>query len=285
MLNRKFKLIKKFPGSPNVGTEVKFQKGIGFSNTYFSNTSGHSYWYHPEDVENNPEFWEEITEKNWEILSFNCLTGNKSDVGQLFTRIDNTDNFRWDTVIFPISYILRKLWNPLKGGYVIHSVKRLSDGEIFSIGDKIKSEPFVTRRGFTVIDEIYYNEHKQLSYKTCKGEVPRTFVFCEDTVHYKEVPLFITEDGVEIFEGDKFYPVCIEEGYGYKPFEFIPQRWSSVPSAPWFRYFSTEQAAKQYIEDNKPIYSKKQTIQMIRDFDWDVNDFEGLDSIYKKYLI
>lgn len=64
-------------------------------------------------------------------------------------------------------------------------------------------------------------------------------------------PLFKTEDGVEIFEGDYFWHVDPWWGVGrdlcgkeFKPFK-------------GYKQFSTKEAAKDYVEMYKPIYSRK----------------------------
>ena len=100
---KKYKLIKKFPGSDELGTiitgskETMYSKGLGYRNYD---------WAH---VEIHPEFWEEIVEKDYEILS------------QTSVRVCNPkDNYKVVRNTTP----------------VIHSVKRLSDGEVFSVGDK-----------------------------------------------------------------------------------------------------------------------------------------------------
>lgn len=159
---KKYKLIKKFPNSPDVGTEIIFKKGITFSNTYCANTTGQSYWYYPEDVENYPEFWEEVMEK----------------------------------------------------------------------------KSFIT-----------------------------------------------TEDKVKIFEGDIVW--FISRNLNKEDWKFPLA--TTVSKDTLFRehhiYFASEKAAKQYIEDNKPIYSKKQAIKMLQKFDSDVNQYEDDIMDYEKYLI
>ena len=64
-------------------------------------------------IENYPEFWEEVVvKKDYEILS--VITNNNKFIEKVYNQ---------DATIEPY-------WK-------IHSVKRLSDGEIFTIGDKV----------------------------------------------------------------------------------------------------------------------------------------------------
>lgn len=111
----KYKLIKDYPGSPcEVGEIVS------------------SSWSHIKHlkVEEFPEFWERVPEKDYEILSFLTLTNAPMMVGKtsegwftgfLEEGINKNRDAEW----------------LLQHGYIIHSVKRLSDGEIFTVGDEV----------------------------------------------------------------------------------------------------------------------------------------------------
>jgi hypothetical protein len=78
---------------------------------------------------------------------------------------------------------------------------------------------------------------------------------------FKKEPLFVTEDGVNIFEGDEYYTVfsCFdknEDVYPFKingPFKARIIRYLGVP-----KYFSTKEAAQKYVNENKPKYSEKE---------------------------
>ena len=83
---RKFKLIKEYPGSDHEGIIVLLKTPNGLY-------EGYQYNYYSKHVETNPEYWEEVVEKDYEVL---------------------------------ISKIVPQ---------EILSVKRLSDGEIFTVGD------------------------------------------------------------------------------------------------------------------------------------------------------
>jgi len=67
----------------------------------------------------------------------------------------------------------------------------------------------------------------------------------------KEKPLFTTEDGVEIFKGDDYWQVIPEFRHYFIGNNDYERRSCD-------KHFSTEKAAKDYIEMNKPMYSKKQ---------------------------
>lgn len=72
-------------------------------------------------------------------------------------------------------------------------------------------------------------------------------------------PLFTTEDGVEIFEGDRCWFVDLRDNkYEIDFYDFI--RYSTNDEADlathnFLRYFSTEEKAKEYMIINKPCIS------------------------------
>jgi hypothetical protein len=55
---KKFKLIKEYPGSPELGTEV--EKELRSSCSYFYRSGDKRISVLNEHVEDNPEYWEEI---------------------------------------------------------------------------------------------------------------------------------------------------------------------------------------------------------------------------------
>lgn len=76
-------------------------------------------------------------------------------------------------------------------------------------------------------------------------------------------PLFITEDGVEVFKEGNFFIIDTDynqEGACYFAWSieklFIKNK-SDLPVSSCVKIFSTEKAAKEYIDLNKPRFSKK----------------------------
>jgi len=67
--------------------------------------------------------------------------------------------------------------------------------------------------------------------------------------------LFTTEDGVEIYEGDTHRIICLHSNWVYSsiPVNIIPIANKPID----VKYFSTEDAAKEYILMNKPCLSVK----------------------------
>lgn len=76
-------------------------------------------------------------------------------------------------------------------------------------------------------------------------------------------PLFITEDGVPIYEGDESCIVC-KKGFTISNFDFFI---GDCGETHW--YFSNKEAAEKFVDENKPRYSKK-----------DIQDAIGAARIY-----
>lgn len=57
---KKYRLIKEYPGSPKLGTIVESQNAV--SGILFE---GKALYF----IETSPEYWEEIVEKNYEIIN------------------------------------------------------------------------------------------------------------------------------------------------------------------------------------------------------------------------
>ena len=197
---KKYKLLQDYPLLPNTmkaGFEVEWNNPL---NAYHHALTLDVFT--KSEVEKYPKFWKLIEISDFQITSFRgvkglCLEGKVYTIGAdgKFSRHGMSLN------------CMLSEGNCVDSGVLeILSVRRNVDYIEFTLGDKIAPEPFVRGRKFTRIDKIYYNEHNQLSYSTNKGTAPCTFVFGQDTSHYKS-PILITEDRVELFEGDYYYRV------------------------------------------------------------------------------
>ena len=124
---KKYKLIKEYPGSPKLGAEV-----LQDCENNYNLTNQAGGYFHKKYIENQSEFWQEITKPEYTILSF--IKRNT------LYKVCEDGNLLWDT---PEYKNITK--NPgathwskaIENGYSIHSVRRESDSEIFTIGDTI----------------------------------------------------------------------------------------------------------------------------------------------------
>lgn len=239
---KKYKLIKKYPGSKKLGTiVVDTNINNGAKDAYFSENwgkvnSGSAFFIGKQhNCENQPEFWEEVKEKEYEILSFRTPQNGKLPVGRntlgtwyIYSDIAGRNFDRDDD------------WM-IKNGYIIYSVKRLSDGEVFTVGD-------------IVYETITDDKDARWTIKVFSLKDTMCFISGINIMYiekYKQ-PLFTTEDGVDIYEKQLFYYIgdswnicltqCLFKGDG---------NFSKTKT------FSTKNAAQKWIDENKPKYSKK----------------------------
>lgn len=170
----KYKLIKCYPGYNELGIiHSSENKNLEWKGTYY--------------YDKYPEFWEKIVEKDYEIISF--ILNNK-----LFT-LDRTQNKYFSKDRNFAQYI-----DSLND--TIHSVKRTSDGVVFTIGDKINRACYKNIdiiRGFNLLDDLCL---ASISDEVDNGYISSKGVNIAAIEHVKEV-LFTTEDGVDIYVGDE----------------------------------------------------------------------------------
>ena len=249
---RKYKLIKDYPGSPELNSIIIVEKNKTV--TIDMNNIGTLIHMNPF---NYPEYWKEIIEKDYEILSFthkhNTVPSNQYKNG--FVKWNMANNAQW----ISIEKIL------LENNHNIHSVKRLSDGEIFTIGDKINGYDL---NKFTDLSAFYIKNNKLMI-----GHRHLGLIDIKNTKKYIE-PLFTTEDGVDIFEDNQslIYYIPINEfkyhsimacNYWTNEFHYNKEHklinWSNL-------YFSTKEKAKEYILLNKPMFSSNDVLSLMDRF-------------------
>jgi hypothetical protein len=220
---KKFKIIKEFPGSDALGTIVVMSNGMynGSNNNYSS-----------KDVENNPEFFEEVKGKDYEITQ--VIYAN-----EIRTLFDGLYCLYPDGVGFELEFILNN-------GGKIHSVKRLSDGEFFTIGDIID---FDGLKKATLLDIEFE------SAPIDKGTGRLCFVndsislgkwWAINQLSKVKTPILTTEDGVNIYLGDRYWFIENNDNL-----IFNTTCIETSGNSPSTKYFSTEDAAENYLLEHK----------------------------------
>lgn len=201
---KEYKLLKKYP-SLATDWEVGMKVGLGDRNYGYSPCAGNYSDCRKLDnseVENNSEFWEEVVEKDYEILSF--------------LNPDNKEEYTFECgVLFAYAGSYRSLSYCMEH-YKIQSVKRLSDGHIFQIGNRAKT---AGKSNYSHIITSF--EVKQ---KITGKHIDNTWIYdgvdriwlnweenaggnwLESSEKVKE-PLFIPFDGEKIYKGHAFYAV------------------------------------------------------------------------------
>lgn len=231
---KRYKLIREYPGSPKLGKILKPKIEIENNNT--NNYYWEGSWFNPE---NYPEFWQLMVEKDYEILKF-ILPGDN------IIHIQNAKN--------SLEFMLKN-----HNTYKIYSIKRLSDGEIFTIGDLVGTPGSIyPLKEFKIIDSE--NTVAAHCYKNKIGGSGHYNYRLKNLKKAKQ-PLFTTEDGVDIFENDWYFRAAT----GGIVFDTISKYKASSKNAyPDNKYpdyhvnFSTKEAAEEYILLNKPCLSLKE---------------------------
>jgi hypothetical protein len=204
---------------------------------------------------------EQEIKSDYEILSF------KQDSGMtdLWTYFDNqgwarNNNGRMETK--PYKTLDDIINNHLDGGvkYNINSVKRLSDGEVFTIDNKVRTSSYFSKGNiisFTINKDnkllVDYKLDESIGFLNCVCDHLKNLIKVK-------TPILVTDNGVELFKDDTFYHVDsywnIGVGYLHKDvFEKLKG----------YKYFSTKEAAEEYILLNKPCLSYNDIINSIKD--------------------
>lgn len=230
---RKFKLIKEFPLSPVKGTIATFK-------TMHEEIEGiYDMGAIPNliltDCTQFPEFWEEVKEQEFEILEFTAqVTGLKHVL---------REDGKYNPNGLSKETLLEHSVLPLQ----ITKIKRLFDDEDFSIGDRVTYN-YKANYASWIIDNFLLRSDGKILARSNNNYI------CEIISEIKKAPevLFVTEDGIEIFEGDSYFRVRLDT------LEILKSNENWVSSLKLIKYFSTKEAAEKYIDENKPKYSKKE---------------------------
>jgi hypothetical protein len=269
-MSKQYKLIKKYPSLAD-DWEVGMIVGQGDRGSYGNYSPCHGKYSNRHissyEIHNHPEFWEEVTEKTYEILSVlqphvnskYILIKNKSFgisyVGDVY--YCNGAKIRGFDMMDKIKY----------SNWKIHSVKRLSDSEVFTVGDRVDSTISDLGRpteltGFKIIDNKLTFGLRNLGY----------YPLC--TILKPKKPLFTTEDGVDIFEGGCFYSVCKQDLRitSDKPINEVSIIGSNRiwDGSDGYLQFSSKEKAEEYILLNKPCLS--------------INDIQNFDNSTYHYI-
>ncbi len=228
---KKYKLIKKYPSLPKTSKEGMIVEYYDVIEGYSDHNLGaySTVELDKEEVEDNPEYWEEIILPKYKIISF-------TDGSNVYFKQENG----FFTINTRHCYSCEALLN--RDNVKIHKVVRISDGEIFCLGDKVRHQNLLIPAA--EIDKFYINKDNECLIHSKNAEFSEVI----DRVELNN-PLFSTVDGKDIYKFDKFYVVGkffnIQETHGG---HFQNDKWEK------FR-FATREKAQEYAINNKPCLS------------------------------
>lgn len=210
-MKKKYKLRVEYPGSHPAGTISKL------------------------DYSRYPGVWEEITEEGYEIIHY-------TDGNNIYYKSIN-GNFTINT-----AHYYSEDWL-INNNFRIQAVRRLSDGEVFTVGEEISFGDEDIHRIECFKEQSSNNFWAYYNSYLCYGaniEVLKKI----------DKPLFKTEDGVDIFSKYKSYYLVTKD--------FVIA-YCSVHSEKDLEYnlFSTKEAADEYVKMNKPEFSRNQISEML----------------------
>lgn len=174
--------------------------------------------------------------KDYEILTF-------KDKGPVKFTLEKNN----DCTYGPYSCTENDVFN--LGYYGISEVRRLSDGEVFSIGDEVKysDEP----NPFTI-------EYFHISDVGNMMAGVRSYRYSIDYIKKVKPALFTSDDGVDIHEGDTIW-------YVRKDWSYTDVEIHAKPSNQSCKYFSTQEAAEEFILMNKRCLSVNDVVKKFED--------------------
>lgn len=138
--------------------------------------------------------------------------------------------------------VVEEEYEILSVNYFIHSVKRLSDNEILTVGDNVYSTLGSKESWRNCYIKEFQFKNNKLKISVIENETTGLYSL-EDLKVFKE-KLFTTEDGVDIFNGDK---TCWINDWHITNFT----DWQRTEASNE-KHFSTVAAAEHYILMNKP---------------------------------
>jgi hypothetical protein len=149
--------------------------------------------------------------------------------------------------------------------YHIHSVKRLSDQEVFSIGDEVE---WSFCEGGHKINRFYQQIEGGMLYVDGHEPCKFNFPFLGIKKATKPIPLFKSLDGKDLFIGDDvFIVVTFDNIHQHTLKESDRGMWKDA------KMFSTKEAAEGYAIMNRPHFSINDLKNIIGKRDWIGRDF------------
>ena len=272
---KQYKLIRIFRESPPLNSYTNINTKNNSCIVYKPNGEVFSDSYGWKWIEDYPEFWEEIISKDYEILELRA-TG-KLDQSSPSRKLNNdTFLYHLHNSIYSRECTLDHLLN---SGYSIYSVKRLSDNEVFSIGDKCIQGTLTQIQLDSVVKGLWLDFENP----------SHGGYFNINIIQKAKVKLFTTFDSVDIYEDDEYYRIGTELLIFSTPSKYRASSNNSYPDQKYPDYhinFSTKEAAEDYILMYKPCLSINdiKNLKIGMDFKEQVSLVNNLKTLLKSKL-
>lgn len=187
---------------------------------FFTTFGAPSHWVTPERMES---FIRLKTQREWEILSYvDCEAVSDQPIAPI-----NSSHPKWNIAVVK--------------GFPIRSIKRLSDGETFTIGDMLQTFQ-------RPISKIRIDQDAGGKMVLICGQEGISLNIAKK----QKQPIFTTVDGVDIFSGMDFY--IVNHAFNIIGTRILPgkEEWDK-PDFENFKHFFKKSAAEEYVLMNKPV--------------------------------
>lgn len=242
MKSKSYKLKQWYPSLPSTiekGVVLDYYEVI---DGYSDNPSGleSTLELDREEVEDNPEFWEEVITPVYEILS---IMNPQRSIDPIITEKGE------------IKAYLELLGMNRERPWVIYSVKRNSDDKVFQLGDRV----FFHENTFNqwIIDNFYIKDDGILIARSKDNQMVEYI----NTICKVEPTTFTSYDNLELNEKSEYYVVN-------EKFNFIqsgaPQQFPSfTKNKSKYFVFANKENATNFIIENKPCLSAIDVVNAI----------------------
>lgn len=239
----RYELIEKYPGSPELGTIVKKD-----NHGQFISTNSPLHILSEEDVKNYPKNWKKLYSEDFLILSY----------WQPEALVILTESTARSTDMRAFRERVKK------GEVVIQSVKRLSDGSVFSVGSYYHPDGVTDNVG--CLSKIEFCDPGYIRFEGVIKTSKKWYVGISDLVSVDK-PLFSTEDGYAIYPKQTFYTVRSKSGdILSKPEAHAWFGKFMEGEKPLGKSFKKKEAAQEYIILNTPSLTPAQAFSLIKGF-------------------
>lgn len=286
---KNYKLIKKYPSLPS-DWELGMEVGMGDRNWGYSPCFMNYFdkCLETKEVENNPEFWELVEELcvpiGTKFTTSTCIvyTVYKIENGKVWINWKEDKKGARYTVFEANQYFKDGDWKEVKEYKIletcpitgtIYKIKRLSDNETFTVGDYVQLSYFKDSWWASTnckIKEIK-EENNVITFNIAENGSESDYTFSLDQWRKVKKVLHVSNDGVELYHGDTFFHVDSYFNIGKGKINT-----SSFTPLKGIEVFSTQIAAKEWVYENKPEFSRKQIREVLN------SNFDSLPCTLKR---
>ena len=269
-MNKQYVLIQEYPGSPTIGTKVWIQNS---ESMYYRSNIGDLF--SKRDIENHPKYWKLVEEEElcvpigtkfkikFDTVQYTIIGING---GKVMLSLPPTDKeFTSSFSAKDVNFLFKM------GTWIVEEEVKEGDYITFLNERLISSFPFKTVQVFSIDKDYRENESKihfknrgsekgfsggsfgYPSKKSCMG-CPEFFrLATPEEIAAVTTPLFTTEYGKEIYQGDSWWYV-IPSKLVVKQTSTLSYKGKSNASNE-IKRFSTEKLAQDYLALFKPLLS------------------------------